>query len=785
MKVPASWLAEYVEIDLPLEELARQLVFTSCEVDRIVRRGVPALDGNFERFVVGRVLEARRHPNADKLQLTKVDVGERGPRQIVCGARNFGAGATVAVVLPGATMPGGLEIEKRKLRGELSDGMILSERELELGQDHGGIMLLDDALEPGTPLGDVLPLGDDVLEIETGYNRPDLTSVYGIAREVAALTGATLGPVPGTNPKLVGDEWVEIQIEDPERCAVYLGRLFHDITVGDSPPWLKSRLLGAGMRPISNVVDVTNYVMLALGNPLHAFDYAKLAGGQIAVRRATPGEKLITLDGSERELDPEDLVIADAERPIGIAGVMGGEETEVSETTTEVLLEAANFEPLTVLRSGERHHMRTESQTRWEKGVDPHQAQNGIRYAAQLLVELAGGSWVGGGEDGGELPEPAVIAFRPSRTAQVTGLEFDGPSQVARLERLGFRVDIETLELDPTDPEPDAEEAPEQLWDVTVPSWRARDVRREIDLVEEVARFKLESVPTTLPAREAMFGRLTHFQRLRRQVEDVLVGAGFYEAYTYSLQPSDPDPRAIELPVPLSSQQRFLRTNLVQGLVGAARHNVDMGNSGVRLFEVAHVYLPPPRGQSKVPRERWHLGGIVDGPFADAKGAVEGIFAALKIEPRFERSQVLPLSPVGATVQGGWVAQHALGTIDGTWSGFELDLAELFEEVPERILYRDVITYPPLREDLAFVVAEGAPAGDLMRAAREAAGDELREVRFLSDYRGEPIPAGSKSLALGFVFQSPERTLSDEDAVRLRAAIVERLADEFDAQLRT
>ena len=323
------------------------------------------------------------------------------------------------------------------------------------------------------------------------------------------------------------------------------------------------------------------------------------------------------------------------------------------------------------------------------------------------------------------------------------------------------------------------------MWDITVPSWRARDVRREIDVVEEVARFKLESVPTTLPVREAMFGRLTHFQRLRRQVEDVLVGAGFYEAYTYSLQPSDPDPRAIELPVPLSSQQRFLRTNLVQGLVGAARHNVDMGNSGVRLFEVAHVYLPPARGRSKVPRERWHVGGIVDGPFADAKGVVEGIFAALKIEPRFERAQVLPQSPVGATVQSGWVAQHAFGTIDGVWSAFELDLAELFEQVPERILYRDVITYPPLREDLAFVVAEGAPAGDLMRAAREAAGEELREVRFLSDYRGEPIPVGSKSVALGFVFQSPERTLSDADAVRLRAAIVERLADEFDAQLRT
>jgi phenylalanyl-tRNA synthetase beta chain len=406
--------------------------------------------------------------------------------------------------------------------------------------------------------------------------------------------------------------------------------------------------------------------------------------------------------------------------------------------------------------------MRTESQTRWEKGVDPYLAEHAIRYAAQLLTELADARWTGGGDAIGDLATPATIAFRPERPARVIGLDFDEPSQRERLGRLGFDVDAS--------------------WNVTVPTWRARDVRREIDLVEEVARFRLEDVPTTLPVRQAMFGRLTHFQRLRRQVEDVLVGAGFYEAYTYSLQPSDPDPEAIELPVPLSAEQRFLRTTLVRGLTGAAQHNVDRGNSGIRLFEVAHVYLPVPG--TKRPRERWHLGGIVEGPFADAKGAVEGVFAALQIEPRFERAQALPLSPVGASVQGGWVAQHALGTLDGEWSAFELDLAELFKEVPERILYRDVITYPPLREDLAFVVSEGAPAGDLMRAARDAAGEDLREVRFLSDYRGVPIPAGKKSVAFALVFQSSERTLTDEDAVRLRAAIVKRLADEFAAELR-
>jgi phenylalanyl-tRNA synthetase beta chain len=756
MKVPVSWLREYVEFELPLVELARQLVFTSCEVDRIVHRGVPGGD-NLRHFVVGRVLEAAKHPNADKLQLTKVDVGDGEPRSIVCGAWNFGAGATVAVVVPGGVMPGGeFTIERRKLRGEVSDGMILSERELELGQDHGGIMLLPGELEPGTPLEQVLPLGDDVLEIETLYNRPDLTSIYGIAREVAALTGAALRPMPGSEPKRDGDEPVDVRIEDLERCPRYIGRLFRDVTVGESPAWLKARLMGAGMRPISNVVDVTNYVMLALGSPLHAFDHAKLREGRIVVRRAGAGEQIVTLDGTARALDQEDLVIADAGRAIAVAGVMGGENTEVSDATTSVLLEAASFEPLGVLRTGERLRLRSESQTRWEKGVDPELAGPAARYASELLVELAGARFTGEAEACGELPAPATIDYRPGYAGEVLGLELAESEQRERLERLGFTVGAN--------------------WEVTVPSWRAREVRRDIDLVEEVGRFRLEDVPATLPRRQAMFGRLTHAQRLRRLVEDVLVGAGLYEAYTYSLQPEDPDPAARVLPVPLSSQQRVLRTTLSTGLLGAARHNLDMGNHDVELFEVAHVYLAD--------GERSHVGGIVQGDFFRAKGIVEVVFDALHVEPVFERAPVLAGSPLGASVQAGWVAQHGPLDLHGEWSAFELDLEELASLVPERILYRDVLTYPPLRQDLAFVVDEGLPAGELMAAARAAAGEELREIRFLSDYRGEPIPAGKKSVAFALSFQSPERTLADEDANRLRAAVVEALSARFRAELR-
>jgi phenylalanyl-tRNA synthetase beta chain len=760
LKVPISWLREYVDFDLPVEELARRLVFTSCEVDRIVRRGVPDVDGNLGHFVVGKVLEAGKHPNADKLQLTKVDVGGGETRSIVCGAWNFGAGATVAVVTPGGLMPGGeLRIEKRKLRGETSEGMILSERELELGTDHAGIMVLDDDLEAGTPLIEVLPLGDDVLEIETLYNRGDLTSVYGIAREVAALTGAELKPMPGDDPTRLGDEPFALQVDEDDSCPRFIARVFRDVRVGVSPPWLKSRLMGAGMRPISNVVDITNYVMLALGSPLHAYDADTLRGG-IVVRRARPGEELVTLDGTRRTLDPADLVIADHERPIGLAGLMGGENTEVSDGTTSVVLETANFEPLTVIKSGERHRMRSEAQTRWEKGVDPEAAEHAARYASQLLVEFAAARFTGETEVRAAPRARPEIAYVPAHAARTVGLEIPEAEQRERLEWLGFEVAAD--------------------WAVRVPTWRVRDVRRDIDLVEEVARFRLEDVPPTLPRRQAMFGRLAHDQRLRRLVADVLVGAGMYEAYTYSLQHDDPDPAALELPEPLSSQQRVLRTTLAVGLLGAAKHNVDLGNEDVTLFEIAHVYLPP----GPIPEERWRLGGIVQGDFFRAKGLVELLFDALQVEPVFARADLAHELVVSASVQSGWVATYAPDVLQGEWSAFELDLDELFALVPERIEYRDVITYPPLRQDLAFVVDEAVPAGEMMAAAREVAGEELREVRFLSDYRGEQIPSGKKSIAFSVAFQSAERTLNDDDAARLRGAVVEELARRFGGELR-
>ena len=386
--VPVSWLREYVPLEMPLPELADRLSVSTAEVEGIERRGVPDDDGNLGLFRVGRVLEAEKHPNADRLQLCRVDVGEGDARQIVCGAWNFGAGATVAVALPGARLPGGLQLEQRKVRGELSDGMILAEDEVELGSDHSGIMLLPET-DPGTPLGDVLPLVEDVLLVESTGNRPDLLSIYGLAREVAALYELELAPLAVSDTGTRPDETVDVTVEDFGGCPRYIGRVFRDVAVGPSPVWLRARLANAGMRPISNVVDVTNYVMLGLGNPLHAFDLAKLAGGRIVVRRAQPGETIRTLDGVERKLEPDDLMIADAERSVALAGIMGGEETEISDGTTEVLLEAANFEPTGIFRTSERLRLRTEGSNRWEKGVDPYLAEP----AADAGDAAAGRDW--------------------------------------------------------------------------------------------------------------------------------------------------------------------------------------------------------------------------------------------------------------------------------------------------------------------------------------------------------------------------------------------------------
>jgi phenylalanyl-tRNA synthetase beta chain len=623
-------------------------------------------------------------------------------------------------------------------------------------------MLLPDGLEPGTPLLDVLPVRDRVLDVTPTINRVDLLSMVGLAREVAALFDGELHLPAPEDPAVVDAEAVDVKVDDAAGCPRYIGRVFRDVAIGSSPQWLRSRLFLSEMRSISNVVDVTNYAMHVWGSPLHAFDRAKLAGGRIVVRRARPGEELRTLDGTLRRLEPSDLMITDGERSVALAAIMGGEESEVTEETSDVLLEAANFEPLGILRSSERLGLRTAGSNRWEKGVDPYLAESAAVLASRMLVDLAGARMTGHVDVHSGLPERPVVRFQPDRASALIGLDVPSGEQRAILEGFGLEVSPE--------------------WDVTVPTWRARDLTREIDVVEEVARAVLDRVPHTMPRRRHVEGRLSEHQRVRRLVEDVLVGAGLSEAYTWSLVASDPHPDAIRLPDPMTSDQAILRTTILPGLVEAARTGLDTGADDVRLFEIARVYLP---SGEHLPDERWLVAGLVKGGFAAAKGVVEALYDTLHAELRVERAPHALLHPgKSAETAAGCLGELHPTLLEGAWGAFELDLGTLAEAVPERIVYEDVLTFPAALQDIAVAVGEEVEVGALLDTAYEAAGPLLRDARVFDVYRGDQVAEGRKSVAIHLSFQSPERTLTEDEATELRGRIVAALGERFAAELR-
>ena len=764
MRAPLSWLREYVTVDATADEIAHRLAISALEVERVLEVGVPDTDGNLGRFLVGRVLEVVPHPNADRLRLCQVDVGEDDARQIVCGAWNFEAGATVAIALPGAYLPVfDQPLDERELRGEASRGMILAEDEIGLGDDHAGIMLLPDGPEPGTPLVDVLPIRDQVLDVVPTVNRVDLLSMVGLAREVAALLDGELHPPAPQDPALVDEERVDVTIDDFGACPRYIGRVFRDVSIGPSPQWLRSRLFLAETRSISNVVDVTNYVMHVWGSPLHAFDRAKLANGRIAVRHARRGEEVRTLDGTLRRLEADDLLITDGERAVALAAIMGGEDSEVTDSTTDVLLEAANFEPLGILRSSERLGLRTAGSNRWEKGVDPYLAEPAAVLASRMLVDLAGARMTGHADVHAELPERPVVRLRPERASKLIGLELPPGAQRATLTGFGFEVGDD--------------------WNVTVPTWRARDVTREVDLIEELARPVLDAIPYTMPLRRHVQGRLTKEQRLRRIVEDTLVGAGLSEAYTWSLVPWDPNPDAIRLPDPMTADQALLRTTVIPGLVEAAGTAREAGAERVGLFEIARVYYP---SDGQLPNEGWHVGAIMSDGFSAAKGVLELLYDTVHVELRVQQGSNPLLHPGKAAVtDAGWVGELHPTLLEGVWGAFELDLGVLAEVVPGVVVYEDVLTYPATLQDIALVVDEDVEVGALVDAAHEAAGELLRTARVFDVYRGGQVGASRKSVAIHLAFQSPERTLTEEEATKVRERIVAALAERFDAELRT
>src|SRR5215212_1010047 len=512
MRVPLFWLQDYCDAGISVTDLEHQLTMTGTKVETIHTHGVAAL----EHFLVGRVLSAERHPDADRLTVCTVDVGTGDERTIVCGAPNVAAGQIVAVAEPGAVMPDGTTLKRARLRGVESDGMILAEDEVAIGPGHNGIMVLDGELRPGTPLAEVLDIATDVLELEITPNRPDCLSIYGVAREVHAATGAPLTPPPWTNdPGEPGDvPGVSIEVQDAEMCPRFTARLYEDVRIGPSPEWLKARLTAAGMRPINNVVDITNFVMLATGQPMHAFDFDLVRGGRLVVRRALDGETMTTLDDVERTFDCDMVIICDDDGPTSIGGIMGGERSEVRDTTTRVLMEAATWNGPNIQRTSTRLALRSEASGRFEKGLQPEQGLDGQALGAILMTELAGARLVGAMVDiGGPGPEPATLRLRDQRTARLLGTTIPRDEAAEILRRLEFGV----------------AEADDGL-DVTVPYFRRGDVTREVDLVEEVARlWGLEKLPATLPSRRGAPGVLSVEQRLRRRAEDALAAAGLFE----------------------------------------------------------------------------------------------------------------------------------------------------------------------------------------------------------------------------------------------------------------
>ncbi|MGZ5309648.1 MAG: phenylalanine--tRNA ligase subunit beta, partial [Solirubrobacterales bacterium] len=625
MKIPLSWLRSYCDPDWDVAKLAERLAMTGTEVERVGETGAPAADG----YVVGRVVSVDAHPDADKLRVCEVDTGD-GRRTIVCGAPNVAAEQLVAVALPGAVLPNGDKLKKAKLRGVESDGMILSESELELGDDAAGIAVLDGRAKPGTPLADLIPVSERVLELEVTSNRPDCLGVYGVAREVHAISEAELAPAPWDEDAVeAGERKVEelasIEVRVPELCPRFTARVFTDVEVGPSPLWLKARLIAAGQRPINNVVDITNYAMLAIAQPMHAYDLDKVGGGKLVVDTAKQGEMLTTLDGTERSFDEEAVLIYDGDGPTGIAGIMGGTSSEVSSGTTRVLLEVANWDGVNILRTSRKLGLRSEASARFEKQLHPELALRGQALASSLLVELCGAKLVPGTIDvAGEIPAPHVVELHADRVEGLLGMKIKAKHCAESLERLGFGVKRKG-----------------EVLTVTVPPDRHYDVSREADLIEEVARVNDldQNLPSTLPATAERIGGLDRGQRLLRRAEDELRDTGCNETVSWSfndpgladrlrLAADDPRRATIEISNPFSAEQSVMRTTLLGGLLDTARLNLSRGTEHVHLFESGAVHLRenPHRGQAAT-------GGAAEEAAPDALG---GEFLGNVAAPAYE-----------------------------------------------------------------------------------------------------------------------------------------------------
>lgn len=796
MLVSLNWLREYVDFDLTPEELGHRLTMAGIELGSIERIGE-----NWENVFVGRVTALAPHPDADRLRLATVDLSTE-QLTVVCGAPNVAVGQNIAFAKVGArlTDPKTGETERLKaarIRGVRSEGMVCSEQELGMGDDHSGIIVLPE----DAPVGQSLEtyMGDTVLELEVTSNRPDCLGMLGVAWEVAAIMGSTVR-MPQTDYEDNGTSIAErasAEIVDTDLCSRYTATLVEGLTVGPSPRWMQERLKAVGLRPINNLVDVTNYVLMEYGQPLHAFDFATLAEGKIVVRRAQPQEKMTTIDGEERELKGDDLVIADARVPVALAGIMGGGTTEVLDTTTTVLLESATFSNLAIRRTSAGQRLRTEASLRFEKGLNPELAVQALLRATRLLVEVGGGTAFANLLDAYPArSEPPSIALDNARVRRVLGVEVPRQMMMQAFASLGL----------------EAREVDQDTVEVTPPFWRT-DLAIPEDLIEELARtIGYDSIPTTLPSGAFPPHVPDPMGELKATLRRALVGAGMQEAITYSLvskelldqtAPSSA-PQPIRVRNPLTVEQEYMRTTLRGSLLKTFAANQRTTEGGLRLFELGRTYL---RRDGGLPDEREVLAAIIGGPratlswqheegamdFFDAKGVLEHALSEIGVTPTFQvgnEPRFHPGRTAGVQVGGelaGLVAEvhpNLLRQLDidtDPVAYFEIDLATILPHVDEA-RYVAATRYPGVVRDLAFLVDEDNPSGPVEQIMREF--PSVANVTLFDIYTGERVPEGKKSVAFRLLYQNPTRTLTDAEVDIAQTQLLEKVQRETGAVLR-
>ena len=797
MRVLLSWLREFAPgIDGDPGELSDVLSALGLTVEEMTVTGsVP------EGVVLGEVLDLRHHPDADRIQLVEVNDGSGKTLQVCCGAFNMSVGDLIPLARVGTVMPSGLEIARRKLRGQASEGMCCSAAELALGDDHEGIMILTDRVAPGaapgTPLGEAIGLERDVLwDLEVGANRPDAMSVQGVARDLAAGLAVSFEPPDWPTTEVGPDATASaaVEIVDATLCGRFCARVLRDVTVGVSPPWLANRLTALGMRPVNSIVDISNYVMLELGQPSHTFDLARVVGNRLRVRRGRDGESVVTLDGVNRTLAAGDGVIADGDdEVIGIAGVMGGASTEIGSTTTDVLVEMAWWDPPSVSRTAKRLNLSSEASTRFRRGADwgdnVERCMNRFAWlAAQSGAALAPGLI----DQRGNLPDRTPLRVRTARVNGLLGTRLDSDEMAGHLRSIGFEAE------DPGGTDP----AGGSVLEVTIPTWRW-DTATETDIAEEVARLHgYENIERTVPTGNEA-GGLSPYQKDRRLVRDVLVGAGCYEAQPMPFVapgalaavglPED----GVTLSNPVDDSESVLRTSLMPGQLRAVSYNQRHFNGDVRFFETGHVFLAPRQGQL-LPDEREYLAVALSGEEAPAAVAVLDLLAeSLALPAVALRAAAMPgLHPtrsaevaIAGRARGavGEVAPEVLDAwgVAGRVAWLQLDLGEVLSGPRARRRHRPVSKYPPSDVDLAFVVPDGVDAARLERALRTAAAALLTRLELFDVYRGSGVPEGFRSLAYRLRFQALDRTLTDAEVADARQRCIDEVARRTGASLRS